>query len=148
MALTGHMISDAFKDSSIVNFAMVCAVFAMLALVYLIAAAFMDSIAFGGIVPLAIDSFLTLFWFAGAVALAVKLGVHSCSNQDYLHSNNVIDRARNRNQRCHEAQATDAFLFFGFFAFAVSAVLSGLSSMGGGGPRASNIRRGPAMSHV
>ncbi len=85
MALTGHMISDAFKDSSIVNFAMVCAVFAMLALVYLIAAAFMDSIAFGGIVPLAIDSFLTLFWFAGAVALAVKLGVHSCSNQVRIH---------------------------------------------------------------
>lgn len=51
--------------------------------------------------------------------------------QDYTKRNGVTNGADNRNKRCTEAQASDAFLFFGFLAFAVTAVLSGLASRGG-----------------
>ncbi len=50
-------------------------------------------------------------------------------------------------QRCQEGQASTAFLWFGFAAFAVSTAFSGLGmKSGGAGP--SRIGRGPAMSQV
>lgn len=82
MALTGNMIADAIGGNpSIVNYAMFCAVFAMLSLLYLIPAAFISSIQIGGIVPLVLDALNTLFWFCGAVAFAAELHVHSCHDQ-------------------------------------------------------------------
>lgn len=50
---------------------------------------------------------------------------------------------------CTEAQASTAFLWFGFAAFAASCVFSGFG-MGGGGAnlRPSRVGRGPAMSQV
>ena len=54
-------------------------------------------------------------------------------------------------KRCQEAQAVTAFLWFGFAAFAVSSVLSGLESKGSGSMRGGmgGIRRGgPSMSQV
>jgi len=149
LALVGDMISDAKAGNpSIVNYAMFCAVFAMLTLFYLIPATFIDSLAIGGIVPLVLDALNTLFWFCGAVAFAAKLGVHSCSNKDYLKDNKITNGAKNMHQRCQESQASTAFLWFGFAAFAVSTVLSGLASRGGGSVRPSRIGRGPAMSQV
>ncbi len=71
--------------------------------------------------------------------------------QHYLNNNGITNSVKHggRSERCTEAQAVCAFLFFGFFAFAISTVLSGLDtrggvSFGGGGIR----RRGPAMSQV
>jgi len=56
------------------------------------------------------------------------------------------------NKRCHEAQAVTAFLWFGFLAFAASAVLSGLQGRGSGVNMrggAGGIRKGgPMMSQV
>ncbi|KAK5164790.1 uncharacterized protein LTR77_009454 [Saxophila tyrrhenica] len=148
MALTGDMISDAFAGNpSIINYAMFCAVFAMLCLFYLIPASFMSSLALGGMVPLAIDALNTLFWFCGAVAYAAELGVHSCSNNHYLRNNRITNGADNMHQRCQESQAVTAFLWFGFACFAVSTALSGMASRGSGGG-SSGIRRGPAMSQV
>ena len=69
--------------------------------------------------------------------------------QDYTGDNNITNGSDKRNKRCTEAQASDAFLFFGFAAFAVSAVLSGLGSRGQASLRPGGIRaRGPAMSQV
>jgi hypothetical protein len=48
-------------------------------------------------------------------------------------------------KQCREGQAVTAFLWFGFAAFAISTVLSGLG-MGGGVSRRST--RGPQMSKV
>lgn len=82
MALIGNMIADARhgNNPSIVNYAMFCAVFAMLSLFYLIPATLKDTLAVSPLFPLIVDLLNALFWFCGAVALAAKLGVHSCSN--------------------------------------------------------------------
>lgn len=71
--------------------------------------------------------------------------------QDYTKSNKITNGTADDNQskRCREAQATTAFLWFGFGAFAISTVLSGLQSRGGANMRPGGIRRGgPSMSHV
>ncbi|KAF7845695.1 hypothetical protein BT93_L1186 [Corymbia citriodora subsp. variegata] len=128
-------------NPSIVNYAMFCAVFAMLTLFYLIPATIKDTFMISPMFPLALDLLNTLFWFCGAVALAAELGVHSCSNPDYLRNNKVTNGVKKGGQsaRCTEAQASDAFLFFGFFAFAVSTVFSGLATRSGGSGRLSRV---------
>merc|ERR1711933_399122 len=71
--------------------------------------------------------------------------VHSCSNSDYYNSNNV---AGGSEKKCREAQASTAFLWFGFASFTASAIITGLGTRGGANTRAGGIRRGPAMSQV
>ena len=81
MALVGNMIADAFNGNpAIVNYTMFVAVFGMLSLIYLSAVAFNDSFSGHPIIPIVLDVLNTLFFFCGAVALAAKLGAHSCSN--------------------------------------------------------------------
>lgn len=79
MAIIGNAIAMG-ADSSINNYTMFCAAFAMLCLFFLIPATFNERFAVHGALPLALDVLITLFWFCAAVALAAKLGVHSCSN--------------------------------------------------------------------
>jgi len=153
MSLIGNMIAEADNGNpSVVNYAMFVAVFAMLSLFYLIPAALKDSLAFHPLAGVVLDLLNTLFFFCGAVALAADLGAHSCSNHSYINTNGVTDGTNpgNRGKRCREAQASDAFLFFGFACFAASTVFSGLESRGGGGSvRPSGLRRGgPSMSQV
>lgn len=70
--------------------------------------------------------------------MAVALRVHSCGNIAYIMMNKIISGST---QRCHEAQALTAFLWFGTFgsfrfrliragfaAYLVSAVLTGVMS--------------------
>ena len=52
----------------------------MLSLIYLIPATLKDGFAIHPALPVALDALNTLFWFCAAVALAAKLGVHSCNN--------------------------------------------------------------------
>jgi len=149
MALTGNMIHDSWSGTnsapSIINYTMFCAVWAMLTLFYLIPASVKDSFQIHSALPLALDVLNTIFWFCAAVAFAAKLGVHSCSDLPYLLSNEVTSSAPDRMKQCREGQAVTAFLWFGFAAFAISTVLSGLG-MGGGVSRRST--RGPQMSKV
>jgi hypothetical protein len=60
---------------------MFVAVFGMLSLIYLIAIAFNEGLMGHGAIPLALDAINTLLFFCGAVAMAAKLGVHSCGNK-------------------------------------------------------------------
>ncbi|KKY21571.1 putative non-classical export protein [Phaeomoniella chlamydospora] len=149
MALIGNMIADANSGNpSVVNFGMFCAVFAMLTLLYLTAIAVNESFIGHGALPLALDALNSLFWFCAAVALAAELGVHSCSNKTYTKNNRITNGADNRNKRCTEAQASTAFLWFGWAAFTASAVFSSVGARGVN-LRAPGIRRGgPAMSQV
>jgi hypothetical protein len=64
--------------------------------------------------------------------------------QGYLDSNRITQGS---SKRCREAQASTAFLWFGFAAFLVSTVVSGIATRGGANTRP-GIRRGPAMSQV
>jgi len=144
MALIGNMI--AIKSGpSVINYDMFVAVFAMLALFYLIPATLKDSFVLHPMLPLIVDALCTLFTFIAAVATPAYLHVHSCSNSDYVNSNIVT---RGSSSRCREAQASTAFFWFAFAAFLASTVMSGLGSRGSSGPRAGGIRRGPAMSQV
>ena len=82
MAIVGNMIAEAdHGNPSIINYNMFVAVLGMLSLFYLIPATIKDSLQISPYFPLIVDLINVLFWFCGAVALAAKLGVHSCSNQ-------------------------------------------------------------------
>ena len=75
------MISSAShqKNPSVVNYQMFVAVFSMLSLVYLTLAAFKERFVLA--LPVLVLDFLnTLFFLCGGIALAAKLGVHSCNN--------------------------------------------------------------------
>jgi len=84
----------------------------------------------GGILMSVLDGLLTIFTLAGGIALAVALQTTSCSDVVQMAQNDIIrgfsasiGAIPNRGTlqtRCHEAQATDAFLFFMFAAFAGS----------------------------
>ncbi|KAL8761979.1 MAG: hypothetical protein Q9203_007668 [Teloschistes exilis] len=163
LALTGNIIHDAFAGNpSIINYVMFVAVFAMLSLIYLIAASVMDAFAIP-IAMLALDAINTLLFLVGGIALAAYLGVHSCgravcpvsksegifykgygllilggNKQSYVISNKITNGSHNPSKRCREAQAVTAFLWFGFAAWLGSLVLSALSSRGGTG----GLRRG------
>lgn len=146
MALVGNMIAMG-AHPAVVNYTMFCAAFAMLSLFYLIPATVSDSFKIMSFLPFALDLLLTLFWFCAAVAMAAELGVHSCSRDSYVGSNHVIRGASNQHGACREAQASTAFLWFGFAAFVASAAFTGMGMGGGSAPRG-GIRRGPAMSQV
>jgi len=168
MALVGNMIATAYSGNpSIVNYDMFVAVFAMLSLFYLIPTAVKPDFAFHPIIGLVLDALNVLFWLIGGIATAAYLGAHSCSDsvsnrynqyckasdtntsiQSYTASNVVTNGSPDREKRCREAQASTAFLWFGFATFCVSLAFSIMSSRGGANTRSTGVRRHPTMSQV
>jgi len=154
MALVGNMIASAFAGNpSIINYDMFLAVFSMLSLFYLIPATLKESFQVHPLLMVALDVLNALLYFCGAVAMSAYLRVHSCGNAAYTTTNFITNGSSDTSKRCHEAQATTAFLWFGFAAFVVSAVLSGLNGSGSSGGfnmrgGRGGIRKGPSMSQV
>ncbi|KAK5169308.1 hypothetical protein LTR04_005695 [Oleoguttula sp. CCFEE 6159] len=150
MSLIGNMIATSFAgNKSIVNYDMFVSVFAMLSLLYLIPATINEGFQGHPLMMVIVDALNTLFFFCGAIATAAYLGAHSCSNSSYTTTNSVTNGSHDTGKRCREAQASTAFLWFGFAAFAASTVLSGLQSRGGVNMRSGGIRKGgPSMSQV
>merc|ERR1711948_45716 len=109
----------------------------MLCLFFLLPASIKEAWAMHPILPLVLNVLNAIFWFVGGVATAAYLNVHN--------SNNV---AGGSEKKCREAQASTAFLWFGFASFTASAIITGLGTRGGANTRAGGIRRGPAMSQV
>jgi hypothetical protein len=68
------------NNPSIVNYVMFVAVFGMLSLIYLILATVNEDFAFNPLFVVIADALNTLFFLIGGIALAAKLGVHSCGN--------------------------------------------------------------------
>ncbi|KAM3425248.1 hypothetical protein BST61_g7200 [Cercospora zeina] len=145
MAIIGNAIAMG-ASPAINNYTMFCAAFGMLCLFFLIPATFNERFAVHGMLPFVLDLLLSIFWFCAAVALAAELGVHSCNNDRYVRTNRVSRGASNPHSACREAQASCAFLWFGFAAFVATTVLSSSGMSGGSAPK--GIRRGPAMSQV
>ncbi|CZT22217.1 related to non-classical export protein Nce102 [Ramularia collo-cygni] len=146
MSLVGNMIAMG-ASPAVVNYVMFCAVIALLALLYLLPAAVTDGLNFHAALPTALDGAIVLFWFCAAVALAAELGVHSCSNRDYVTSNKVMRGASQESSACREAQAATAFLWFGWVTFVGTLAMSAMGFKSGGGA-SGGIRRGPAMAQV
>lgn len=81
MALVGNMIDDAFSGNpSSVNYVMFTAAFSMFTLIYLIAGTLNPDWAIHPIIMIAVDALNCIFFFCAAIALAARLGAHSCSN--------------------------------------------------------------------
>jgi len=146
MALIGNMIATAFSvNPSVVNYDMFVSVFGMLSLLYLLPAAFNEGFSVP-IVAITLDVLNTIFFLCAGIATAAYLHVHSCSNRAYTLSNSITNGSPNMEKRCREAQASTAFLWFGFAAFALSTTFSLLSGRGNINMRG-GIRR-PNMSQV
>ncbi|KAI9768858.1 MAG: hypothetical protein M1840_004672 [Geoglossum simile] len=129
LALVGNMVHEATHGNpSVVNYQIFVGAFSFLSLIFLLVSAKYEGLHDLKAVVVILDWLNTLFFFAGGVALAAKLGVHSCSNNAYLKVNHVTNGANNMTKRCHEAQAATAFLWFGFLAYLVSAVLSSIAA--------------------
>ena len=166
MALVGNMIASAFSGNpSSVNYTIFVSVFGMLTLFYLILVAWNENFVMHPILPIVLDALNVLFWFCAAVALAAELGAHSCSNsvstiaqqiescltffQSYTHRNHITNGSNNTHDRCQEAQAATAFLWFGWAAFTASLIFSFLDGRSGGANMRGGIRKGgPSMSQV
>ena len=104
-----------------VNYPVFVGVFSLLTWFYSCAASWVSPDGLGApIIVIFLDSLNTLFYFAGGIALAVALRVHSCGNVAYVQTNGVIAGVT---QRCHEAQALAAFLWFGIMPSRLSSLL-------------------------
>jgi hypothetical protein len=113
LALAGALVANqpSGGSPSQINYDIFVAVFALLTWFYTAGASSFSPDGLGApIIIIALDALNTLFWFAAAVAMAVALRVHSCGNIDYVQSNGITAGST---QRCHEAQAATAFLWFG-----------------------------------
>ncbi|KAL5333363.1 membrane-associating domain-containing protein [Aspergillus crustosus] len=153
MSLIGNMIAEAINGNpATVNYAMFVAAFAMFTLLYLIPSSFNPDWAVHPIIPIVLDTLNMIFFFTAAIALAARLHCHSCTNQSYILSNEITNGSGNPTKRCREAQASTAFLWFGWAAFVGSWVLSILQSRSSGAnlrPRVGPARGSrPGMSQV
>lgn len=94
-----------------INYAVFVGVITILTWFYTVAASTFNPEGLGSpIIIIILDSLNCLFTFAGGIALAVALRVHSCGNVEYLVTNGITAGS---SQRCHEAQTLTAFLWFG-----------------------------------
>ncbi|KAL4884197.1 membrane-associating domain-containing protein [Aspergillus karnatakaensis] len=155
MSLIGNMIAEAYAGNpATVNYTMFVAAFSMLSLFYLIPASVKPDWAIHPILLITLDTLNMIFFLTAGIALAAKLECHSCGNQSYILSNEITNGSHNPGKRCREAQASTAFLWFGWAAYAGSWVVSILMSRQSGAnlrPRvgpARGSRGGPSMAQV
>lgn len=155
------MIQEAKAGNpSIVNYVIFVAVFAIVSLIYLTLASVKPTFAVSPLLLVLVDGLCTLFFLIGGIALAAKLGVHSCGNQvrlspspqmsslrqltlfpkGYVRSNGVTNGSTDPSKRCREAQASCVFLWFGFISFLGSLIFSALSARSG---TSAGARSGP-----
>ncbi|KAH7083440.1 marvel domain-containing protein [Paraphoma chrysanthemicola] len=133
---------------SIVNYSLFVGVWWLFTLLYFLPTSFIDKFSIP-IVDVAMDGLSVLFGFCAAVALPAYLGVHRCSNRSYTMSNGVTNSSPNTEQNCRQAQATSAFLWFGWAAFVATLVINIMNGRGSGANLRGGIRRGgPSMSQV
>ncbi|OQE28758.1 hypothetical protein PENSTE_c003G08529 [Penicillium steckii] len=125
MSLVGNMIAEAFAGNpSSINYTMFLSAFSMLSLIYLIPASIKPEWALHPIIMIVVDVLNCIFFFCAAIALAAKLECHSCSNMSYVLNNEITNGSNNPTKRCREAQATVAFLWFGWAGYMASVFIS------------------------
>ena len=96
-----------------INYCMFVGVFSLLSWIYTVIFSSVSPDGLGSpFIVIVLDVLNMLFYFCGGIAMAVALRVHSCGNPAYVATNGIIAGSV---QRCHEAQALTAFLWFGVF---------------------------------
>lgn len=148
-ALMANNIDRATNGThSIVNYSLFVGVWWLFTLLYFLPTSFIDKFSIP-IVDVAMDGLSVLFGFCAAVALPAYLGARSCSNYAYTISNGVCNSSADTQKNCRQAQATCAFLWFGWAAFVATLVINMMNGRGSGANLRGGIRRGgPSMSQV
>ncbi|KAJ5684233.1 uncharacterized protein N7477_000578 [Penicillium maclennaniae] len=151
MSLIGNMIAQAFAGNpSSINYTMFVSAFSMFTLFYLFPASWNSDWAIHPIIMIVVDALNAIFFLCAAIALAAKLTVHSCTNHQYLIHNEITNGSYHLTKRCREAQASTAFLWFGWAGYTASLIISifmarsSTSAMRG----RSGSRRRPNMAQV
>ncbi|KAJ5819984.1 hypothetical protein N7474_005575 [Penicillium riverlandense] len=125
MALVGNMIAEAFAGNpSSVNYVMFVSAFSMFSLFYLVPASFNIDWALHPIIMITVDALNCIFFFCAAIALAAKLTGNSCGNSSFTLNNEIANGSHNPEKRCREAQASTAFLWFGWAGYMASVIVS------------------------
>ncbi|KAJ6131618.1 hypothetical protein N7523_001324 [Penicillium sp. IBT 18751x] len=151
MSLIGNMIAQAFAGNpSSINYTMFVSAFSMFTLFYLFPASWNPDWAIHPIFMIILDALNAIFFFCAAIALAAKLEVHSCTNHEYLIHNEITNGSYNMTKRCREAQASTAFLWFGWAGYMASLVISVLMARSATSAvrGRSGSRRRPNMAQV
>ncbi|KAM0798092.1 marvel domain-containing protein [Usnea florida] len=140
LGLSGHLVANqAYGGApSATNYNVFLGIWLFVTAVMGLAASVLEVL--GGVVGAVADGLSVLFAFAGGVAYAAKLGVHSCSRTSYTSTNSIINGGIKDNKigpvnlkhRCQEAQADTAFIWFAF-ATALGCLALGLLSWRRGG---------------
>lgn len=148
-AFMGNNVARATHGvTSIVNYSLFVGIWWLFTLLYFLPTSLIERFSIPA-VDMALDALSVLFGFCAAVALPAYLGVHSCNNSGYTRSNKVTNSSPNTEQNCRQAQATSAFLWFGWAAFVATLAFSFMSGRGSGANLRGGIRRGgPSMSQV
>lgn len=82
IGLIGHVIAmQDISGPASVNYTLFAAAFSLLSLLYLIPATWKDSLAGHPLIMVAVDLLNVIFTLTAGIALAARLGVHSCSNE-------------------------------------------------------------------
>lgn len=152
LGLTGSLAATADNGNPQVNFGVFAAAFGLLfGVFYGAAAAFIEVIALPIVIAF-LDFLNWVFLFAAATAIAAGIRCHSCSNQDYLDGNSITQGSTGR---CRKAQASVAFLYFGFFTIFALTAYSVTNVVSNGAFSMPSVRRNrpartgvPTMSQV
>ncbi|KAJ5623987.1 hypothetical protein N7510_000296 [Penicillium lagena] len=154
MALVGNMIAEAFAGNpSSVNYVMFTSAFSMFTLFYLVPASWNIDWAVHPFILITVDALNCIFFFCAAIALAAKLTGNSCGNHSFTNHNEITDGSHNPEKRCREAQASTAFLWFGWAGYMASVIISifmarSSVSVRGGRAGGAHGRRRPNMAQV
>ncbi|WEW60209.1 hypothetical protein PRK78_005694 [Emydomyces testavorans] len=132
MGLVGNILNDLGGHSqSTLNYVMFTVAFALATLLYLIAANASDTFMIHPVILFVVDLLNTIFIFCAAVALPSKLHVPNCNRDSQLLKNTITSNSRSLAKSCREAKASSAFLWFLWFCFLISTILSGINMTGG-----------------
>ncbi|KAI1324675.1 membrane-associating domain-containing protein [Xylariaceae sp. FL0255] len=119
LGLTAYLVTpyDSFSGSapyySVIAFLLFTSVWSLLVLFYVgLTPLYMTSI-FHRLAAFVLNVLTAIFWFAGAIALAVDVGAPRCGSDHY----------------CGSAEAAVAFAFFLWVLFTFLAVLDGIESL-------------------
>jgi hypothetical protein len=143
-ALIGNVIALNYNGSmAAINFTMFVAVLSWLAVLYGLAASFVERLAVP-IVLFALDGAAALFTLISAIVLSARLGAVNCGNP-HKDGDWIGFGSSDVGKRCREIQASTVFMWFLWATFAATLALAFLSFRRVGGSARSH---GPGMSQV
>lgn len=121
IGLISSLLNTQSGNSSRINYCMFAVAYAIVTdSLYGVFANFFEPLAWP-LILFSLDFLNFVFTFTAGTVLAVGIRAHSCRNQTYLASNSITQGSGNR---CREAQAAVAFLYFSCAIFLAKTLMS------------------------